>query len=237
LIITKSKVDRIILIFLSRFGIAVEACFKIQFQLISQPYFKRRRKMSASKFFVVLFIIILSAGISQAQFYVGVQGGVGFSSFEDQDKGASAIPLGITAGTDLLPIIDVGAEANFLVSPYTFEEVDPFSGTTSEAKFSQNFYGAYIRWYVIPLPAITPYLRGGVAYYTGKWSNGSDVDMKGSIGFNIGAGVDFLFGLYGEVVYHIVSLEPDVENLPAELSGSKGYNSVQVTIGYSFDLL
>jgi opacity protein-like surface antigen len=193
--------------------------------------------MRTSKLFAVLAIIFLATGLSQAQVYLGVQGGVGFSSFEEQDKGASAIPLGITVGTDLMPIIDIGAEANFLASPYTFEEVDPLTMETSESKFSQNFYGAYVRWYVLPLPAITPYIRGGVAYYSGKWSNDGDVDMKGSVGYNIGAGVDFLMGLYGEVVYHIVSLEPDMENLPAEFAGSKGYNSVQVTVGYSFDLL
>ena len=194
--------------------------------------------MKVSKLLAVISIIVLSAGLSQAQVYLGVQGGVGFSSFEDQDKGASAIPLGITIGTDLMPIIDIGAEANFLASPYKFEELDPTANATYESEFSQNFYGAYIRWYVLPLPAITPYLKGGVAYYSGKWkSSGDDVNMKGSIGFNIGAGVDFLMGLYGEVVYHIVSLEPDMENLPAEFSGSKGYNSVQVTVGYSFDLL
>ena len=193
--------------------------------------------MKVSKLLAVISIIVLSAGLSQAQVYLGVQGGVGFSSFEDQDKGASAVPLGITIGTDLMPIIDIGAEANFLASPYKFEEIDPFTMETTESKFSQNFYGAYVRWYVLPLPAITPYLRGGVAYYSGKWSNGGDVDMKGSVGFNIGAGVDFLMGLYGEVVYHIVSLEPDMENLPDEFAGSKGYNSVQVTVGYSFDLL
>jgi len=194
--------------------------------------------MRTSKLFAVLAIIVLATSLSQAQVYLGVQGGVGFSSFEDQDKGASAIPLGITVGTDLMPIIDIGAEANFLASPYKFEEFDPTANATYESEFSQNYYGAYVRWYVLPLPAITPYLKGGVAYYSGKWkSPGNDINMKGTIGFNIGAGVDFLMGLYGEVVYHIVSLEPDMENLPEEYSGSKGYNSVQVTVGYSFDLL
>ena len=193
--------------------------------------------MKVSKLLTVISIIVLATALSQAQVYLGVQGGMGFSSFDDVEKEATAIPLGITVGTDLMPIIDIGAEANFLASPYTFEEVDPLTMETSESKFSQNFYGAYVRWYVLPLPAITPYIRGGVAYYSGKWSNGGDVDMKGSVGYNIGAGVDFLMGLYGEVVYHIVSLEPDMENLPDELSGSKGYNSVQVTVGYSFDLL
>ena len=82
-------------------------------------------------------------------------------------------------------------------------------------------------------------MRGGAAYYSGKWKSddSDDTNVKGSMGFNIGAGVDFLMGLYGEVVYHIVSHELDMENLPSELSGSKGYNSVQVTVGYSFDLL
>jgi hypothetical protein len=34
------------------------------------------------------------------------------------------------------------------------------------------------------------------------------------------------------VVYHIVSMEEDIPN-----ATSRGYNSVQVQIGYSFDLL
>ena len=195
--------------------------------------------MRISKIVIVLAAIFLMAGLSQAQVYIGVQGGMGFSSFEDQDKGATAIPLGVTIGTDLLPIINIGAEANFLVSPYKFDNVDPLSLTTTESEFTQNFYGVYVRWYVLPLPAITPYLRGGAAYYSGKWKSDGDDDtnVKGTMGFNIGAGVDFLMGLYGEVVYHIVSHELDMENLPSELSGSKGYNSVQVTVGYSFDLL
>ena len=195
--------------------------------------------MRISKVVIVFAVIFLIAGLSQAQVYIGVQGGMGFSSFEDQDKGATAIPLGVTIGTDLLPIINIGAEANFLVSPYKFDNVDPLSLTTTESEFTQNFYGVYVRWYVLPLPAITPYLRGGAAYYSGKWKSDGDDDtnVKGTMGFNIGAGVDFLMGLYGEVVYHIVSHELDMENLPSELSGSKGYNSVQVTVGYSFDLL
>ncbi len=194
--------------------------------------------MRRSKLLIILVAICLTAGISQAQFFIGVQGGLGFSSFEDQDEGASAIPLGITAGTDLLPIIDVGAEANFLLSPYKFNDVDPLTSNTTEIEFNQSFYGAYVRWYVIPLPAVSPYVKGGVAYYTGKWKSGDgDIDLKGSVGFNIGAGVDLLFGLYGEFVYHIVSHELDAENLPADLAGSKGYNSFQVTVGYAFDLL
>ena len=72
-----------------------------------------------------------------------------------------------------------------------------------------------------------------MGYYTGKLSgDGDDVNMKGSMGFNIGAGVDLLMGLYGEVVYNIVSMEPDVEG-----GVSKKFNSVQVMVGYSFDLL
>ncbi len=195
--------------------------------------------MRISKVVIVLAAIFLFAGLSQAQVYIGVQGGMGFSSFEDQDKGATAIPLGVTIGTDLLPIIDVGAEANFLVSPYKFDNVDPILLTTTESEFTQNFYGVYVRWYVLPLPVITPYIRGGAAYYSGKWKSddSDDTNVKGSMGFNIGAGVDFLMGLYGEVVYHIVSHELDMENLPSELSGSKGYNSIQVTVGYNFDLL
>ncbi len=194
--------------------------------------------MRLSRLFIILLVITLTAGLSQAQFYIGVQGGLGFSSFEDQDEGATAIPLAVTAGTDLLPILDLGVEANFLVSPYKFNSLDPTDMSTTEIKINQNFYGAYVRWHVLPLPAISPYLRGGVAFYDGKWSVGdNDLDLKGSVGFNVGAGVDFLFGLTGEVVYHIVSHELDMENLPSELSGSMGYNTIQVVLGYNFSLL
>jgi len=190
--------------------------------------------MNNNKLTVILLSVMLVAGIAQAQFYVGVQGGLGFSSFEEQDKGATAVPLGITVGTDLLPILDAGLEANFLASPYKFDFVDITSATTLEQKVSQTFYGAYVRWYFLPLPAISPYLRGGAAYYSGKikTEGRDDLDLKGSIGFNIGGGVDLLMGLYAEAVYHIVSLEADVAD-----SEKKGFNSIQVTVGYNFDLL
>jgi opacity protein-like surface antigen len=188
--------------------------------------------MRFHKLLFILVAILSVTVITQAQVYVGVQGGLGFSSFEDQDEGATAIPVAVTVGTDLLPIVDAGVEANFLASPYKFDVVDAALQTT-EVEINQTIFGAYVRWYVLPLPALSPYVKGGVGYYSGKWkSDAGDVDLKSTVGFNIGAGVDLLMGLYGEVVYHIVSMEADVSG-----AESMGYNSIQVQIGYSFDLL
>lgn len=191
--------------------------------------------MRVSKLIFLVIMVLSIASVSQAQFYIGVQGGLGFSSFEDQDKGATAVPIGITAGTDLLPIIDVGLEANFLAAPYKFEAPDELRMLgINDVEVTQSFYGAYVRWYILPLPAISPYVRGGLAFYNGKWKmeGQEDVDLKSKMGFNVGAGVDLIMGLYGEVVYHMISLEPDVQG-----AESAKYNSVQVQIGYSFDLL
>ena len=188
--------------------------------------------MQSSKLFFSVIVVLSLVVIAPAQVYIGVQGGMGFSSFEDQDKGATAIPVAVTVGTDLLPIIDAGVEANFLASPYKFDVVNS-DLSTSEVKINQTLFGAYVRWYVLPLPALSPYVKGGVGYYSGKWkTDNGDVDLKSTVGFNIGAGVDLLMGLYGEVVYHIVSMEADIPD-----ASSQGYNSVQVQIGYSFDLL
>ena len=89
--------------------------------------------MHSSRILIILLVIVSIASLSQAQVYLGVQGGLGFSSFEDQDQGATGIPLGATIGTDLLPILDLGAEAMFMVSPYKFDATDG-----SETEITRN---------------------------------------------------------------------------------------------------
>ena len=185
------------------------------------------RLAKVSLFLVMLFVI---ASLGQAQVIFGIQAGYTSSAFEDQESAASTFSGGAIIGTDIMPMIDVGLEYNLLLSPFEFEA----AGTT--AKISQNLLGLWARWYFIPLPAASPYLRGGVGFYSGKTEfSGNitgDVDFKSAVGFNIGAGVDLPMGLYGEFVYHIVSRELDVEG-----AESGGANNWAISVGYSFDLL
>lgn len=178
-------------------------------------------------FFVMIFLI---AGLSQAQVVLGVQAGYNNSAFEDQESAASTFSGGVILGTDIAPIVDLGLEYNMLFSSFEFDQ----AGTT--AKISQNLIGVWARWYFIPLPTLSPYIRGGVGYYSGKvelsGNQTGEADFKSAVGFNVGAGVDMPMGLYGEFVYHIVSRELDVSG-----ATSMGYNNWAINVGYSFDLL
>ena len=164
---------------------------------------------------------------------IGIQGGMASSSFEDQGSAASTFALGANFVFDMVPIVDVGAEFNTLLSPFEFEQ-EAF-GQKITAKISQTYFGAFARFYPLPLPAIKPYVRAGVGYYSGKaelegGGQSGSVDYKGTLGFNVGAGVKAIMGLYGEFVYHIVSRELDVDS--AESAGS---NNWMIMVGYSFE--
>ncbi len=186
--------------------------------------------MRFAKLSLLIVVIFVIAGLAQAQVILGIQAGYNSSAFKDQESAASTFSGGAIIGTDIMPMIDVGLEYNLLLSPFEFEA----EGIT--AKISQNLLGLWARWYFIPLPAASPYIRGGVGYYSGKTEfSGNisrDVDFKSAVGFNIGAGVDLPMGLYGEFIYHIVSRELD---WPGE--ESQGYNNWAISVGYSFDLL
>jgi len=186
--------------------------------------------MRFAKFGILFVMLFALATIGQAQVILGVQAGYASTAFEDQESAASTFSGGAIIGTDIMPMIDVGLEYNLLFSPFEFEE----GGTT--AKVSQNLLGLWARWYFLPIPAVSPYIRGGVGYYSGKLElSGAmtgEADFKSTVGFNIGAGVDMPMGLYGEFVYHIVSRELDVDG-----AESAGYNNWAISVGYSFDLL
>ncbi len=122
--------------------------------------------MRLVKISMLVLFMILFAGMAQAQLMFGVQGGIGGSVFEDQKEGASSVPIGIFAGTNALPLFDLGVEYNMLVVPFKFE--GEVLTQKVETEYTQSYYGAFIRWYVLPLPVIEPYVRAGAAYYTGK---------------------------------------------------------------------
>ena len=58
-----------------------------------------------------------------------------------------------------------------------------------------------------------------------------EVDLKSTVGFNIGAGIRTMIGLYGEFRYNIVSMEADLEG-----AESAGANSWMLVAGYRFGL-
>lgn len=181
-----------------------------------------------------LLIVFVFAFMGSAQ-SIGVYGGYLSSAFEDQDEAASAIELGASFVLDALPILEAGVEFNTLVSPFEFET--DVLGTTYTTKFKQTMFGVFAK-YNISLPALTPYVRGGVGYYSGTieaegGGQSGETDFKNALGFNIGAGVDTFTGLYGEFIYHIVSKELDVDNAP----DAAGANYWGIRVGYTISLL
>lgn len=199
--------------------------------------------MSYIKLILVLVVLFAFAGLSQAQLSVAVHGSYNITSFEKQESAASGLGIGANLDFTALPILDVGAEFDYLVSPFKFEQSVTVLGSTvnSTNEFSQMLVGVYGKVYM-PMLVIDPYARVGVGYYTGKIkakgeSNGQTLydeeeKFKSKIGFNVGVGVSFLMGLYGEVVYHMVSRE--IDNPEVLNSGSFGYNYWAINVGYAF---
>ncbi len=178
-------------------------------------------------FKAALLLILISSAACMAQIAVGVQAGYAHPAFEKHDAASGAIPIGIQVGTNFLPVIEVGGEFSMTVKPFVMEE----EGATDDFEVTQTFVGVYGK-YFLPMPAFTPYARAGVGYYLGGWEQGNaDGDFDGAIGFNVGAGVNTMMGIYGEFVYHIVSRKGDWEG-----AKSYGYNNWGIHAGYRIDL-
>ena len=185
-------------------------------------------------FTLTIMSILLISTIGMAQ-SIGVFGGYLNSSFEEQDDAASAIELGASFVFDALPILDAGAEYTMTVSPFEFEESDPFFGDI-KLKLNSSMFGVFAR-YNLPLPALTPYIRVGAGYYSGSveaeaLGQSGEEDFSSALGFNVGAGINTFTGLNAEFVYHIVKRELDQQG-----AVSAGYNYWGLRIGYYFSLL
>jgi len=180
-----------------------------------------------------VFVILLLASIGSAQ-SIGVFGGLTGSSFEDQTEAATGIEAGASFVIDALPIIEAGVEFSTFVSPFE-TSVEAF-GIKTTTTTNQTMFGVFGK-FTFGLPALTPYARAGVGYYTGSVETKTPAgtvttDFKNTLGFNVGAGVDTFIGLYGEFLYHIVSREADAQN-----AQSFGANYWALRVGYYFSLL
>jgi hypothetical protein len=173
----------------------------------------------------VLAVLVMSIA-GYAQIVAGVQLGYAQSAYEDHDAESGAFPFGITVGTDILPMIEVGGEFNMLLTPFILD----VEGTGDDFEATQTIIGAYGK-YFFPMPAFSPYARLGVGYYSGSWEEGDfDGDFDSAIGFSIGAGVKAPMGIFAEFVYHIMSRKGDWEG--AETYGANNWG---IHIGYQME--
>jgi opacity protein-like surface antigen len=193
--------------------------------------------MRLLKVSMMVLFMILFADMAQAQLIFGVQGGIGASAFEKTTKAATAVPVGVFIGTNALPLFDLAVEYNRYVVPFKFDLQDPLYGKGT-MEHNQSYIGAFIRYYVLPLPVLEPYIRAGVGYYSGNQKFEYTVpkytvkhDFKSKLGFNAGVGVKTMVGIYGEFVYHIFSSKLDVAN-----AENARLNNWMISVGYQFEL-
>jgi hypothetical protein len=180
--------------------------------------------MSSFRNAVLVVLVMSVAGI--AQIVAGVQLGYAQSAYEDHDSKSGAFPLGITVGTDILPMIEVGGEFNMLLTPFVLD----VEGMDDDFEATQNIIGVYGK-YFFPMPTFSPYARLGIGYYTGSWEEGQwDGDFDSAVGFSIGAGAKTLMGIYGEFVYHIMSRKGDWED-----AKTYGANNWGIHLGYQME--
>ena len=184
----------------------------------------------------LLTLILFSFAITtnaQLPLSIDIYGGVAGSAFEDQESSGTGVVVGGGLLIDIIPIIDAGAEFNTLVSPFSFEE--SAEGITAKADVSLTYYGLFGTFDILPLVAVTGYIRAGVGMYSGtikiKEPMEFDVDLKSSVGFNAGVGIRTMIGLYGEFRYNFVNMEEDFEG-----AASSGYNNWMLVAGYRFGL-
>lgn len=185
------------------------------------------------------FLFISTQSFAQTNLSIGIHSGVLFSAFEDQDETQTAIPVGGYFGMQATENVEVGIEFNTSVIPFEEKFSEDFFDITQS--ITQSVFGGYVRLY-FPSETIVPYIRAGVAYYTGaiEYSAegiGFDFDLDGALGFNIGAGIGTESGLYAEFIYHIVSQNSDAfgEFLGEDIEDS-GFNNFGAHIGYSFSI-
>jgi opacity protein-like surface antigen len=197
---------------------------------------------------VIIFIILLAASASEAQTALSIYTGLGRSSYDQNFFGqgvdfsqSNYVPLGVQL-TFGLPLISLGVEASYAVSPFSFDVNVNNSGTTANlqtGKYSihQWMYGILGKVRLMSGP-IVPYGRVGIDIYSGNadvdyQGRTLTVDFKSTVGFNLGAGVDINFtksgGLFGELVYHFVSRERDAQ-------GTQSYqaNNYALHVGWQF---
>lgn len=208
-------------------------------------------KRTLTILFIFLFAFIFTNRAYAQPFNIGFFTGYGMSSFENQDKAAGYLPVGLQAYYSLDKMkwgsLNFGLEFNYAVAPFSFEFSNQ-QGKLWDQKVNQMVIAALVKVKFLK-GTFRPYARVGAGLYTGNVKNeftdlarqlaqqqnvqlNEEVKLDSGFGFNIGAGTDFVFDKKGasavffEFVFHIVSRTPDGAN------ASAGFNNWAVQLGY-----
>jgi len=187
-------------------------------------------------FITLSLTLIMAVSGFAGEKVLGLNAGISNSAFEDQTEAASTLSFGASFGNKFAGLFEGGVEFNMLASPYELvNKTDHYKETLS---ITQTMVGVYAK-VNIPLVIVNPYIKGGLGYYMGsmeykleEWgdTDKTEKDFKGALGYNVGAGVETFLGIYGEVMFHIVERELDVED-----AVSAAFNNVAVNVGYRFE--
>ena len=198
------------------------------------------------KLILILLSVVLfsSAAYSQS---LGVFAGYGSSAFDDEDleEQSNYIPVGVHILFGSGGSFEFGAEVDYAVTPFTFEE-EGFG----DLIINQLYYGALAKVKFGSGDGMKPYARAGAGMYTGNFefdysdelknlgAEDIEFEMKDSFGFNVGGGIDINMnattGIFVEFVYHIV--EREVEPGDGIETEPFGANNWALHAGISFGL-
>lgn len=143
------------------------------------------RLMSCS---TALLLTILAAVPARAQLSVEGRAGLAFPTADFGANLSTGYSVGANAGFNVTPMIGV-------YGGYTFISFDPdegFVGIGESTTYNVQGFDAGAR-VGLPMAGLSPYLRGGVVFYSGEFSD-TNADAERTLGFQIGAGLDYVLG-------------------------------------------
>jgi hypothetical protein len=179
---------------------------------------KAERRFSMKKpiaLMVLISVLALAAPDARAGLvYLGVQGGV-------SRQKASVSGISFDSDTTFLYGVRAGVKVMTLAFELSYFQAahDLFTSglgvpAWNDREVDYSYIGANVRWTILPLPVVHPYLTVGYGYY------GADVKEIGEDrngGFNVGAGLELMLGkslsLLAEGKYHHVRVDIDEESL------------------------
>ncbi len=146
--------------------------------------------------------------------YLGLEGGVSrqkasFSGIKfDTD---TSFLFGARAG---VKVLSLAIELEYFQAAHNLFTSGIGVPAWNDRHVDYNHLGVNVRWTILPLPVIHPYLMAGYGSYT---ADVQDLGKDSNGGFNVGAGVELMLGksfsLLAEGRYHHVKVNIDDETL------------------------
>jgi opacity protein-like surface antigen len=146
--------------------------------------------------------------------YLGLQGGLSRQKASlsgitfDAD---TSFMYGVRAGVNVLSF---AVELNYFQAAHNLVQSGLSVPAWTDREVDYSYLGINVRWIILPLPIVHPYLTVGYGYYT---ADIHEIDKDRNGGFNFGAGVELMLGksfsLLAEAKYHRVSLDIDAQKM------------------------